>query len=196
MRIGVFGGSFDPPHLGHLILADRALAALNLDHILWLPVADPPHKTVEAPIVHRVAMVERAVADHHGFRLSRVDIDRPGPHYSVDALKAIHQQSPGSDLYFIIGADSLTDLPSWNRPAELIEQAHLAVMRRPGTAVRLDAVEQAIPGLTENLTFFVAPLIEISSSDVRSRLITGQSVRYLVPPQVEAYIHAHNVYAR
>lgn len=195
MRIGVFGGSFDPPHLGHLILADHALAALNLDHILWLPVADPPHKTVETSILHRVAMVERAVAGHDGFRLSRVDIDRPGPHYSVDALRIIHQQNTGSQLFFVVGADSLEDLPTWNRPTELIEQAHLAVMQRPGSEVNLDVVEQAIPGLSESLAFFAAPLIEISSTNLRARLMAGQSVRYLVLPEVEAYIRANNVYA-
>ena len=122
MRVGILGGTFDPPHVGHLILGEYAADALHLEHLLFVPAADPPHKRDEekTPIAHRLAMLEHALADNPRFELSRVDIDRPGPHYSLDTVKIVQDQYRDADIYFVMGSDSLRALPTWHRPAEMI----------------------------------------------------------------------------
>ncbi|MCD4686831.1 MAG: nicotinate (nicotinamide) nucleotide adenylyltransferase, partial [Anaerolineae bacterium] len=159
-RLGIYGGTYDPPHLGHLILAETAADSLNLSRVLFVPAADPPHKaasTIRASADHRMHMVRLAIADNPKFALSRVDIDRPGPHYSVDMLLRLHAEFPGAELIFLIGADSLRDLPTWSRPAELITLAQLGVMRRPFVEPDVDAVETQLPGVTERIAWVNAP---------------------------------------
>lgn len=195
-RIGILGGTFDPPHLGHLILGEYAVDALRLTRVLFLPAADPPHKRDRAktPLAHRLAMLALALADNEHFALSRVDVDRPGPHYSVDAVKILLQQYPGAEFFFIIGGDSLRDLPTWHRPAELIELCRLAVMRRPGDNLTSDLHNTILPRLSERLVMMETPVLEISSTDIVQRIRQGKSVRYLVPDAVLAYIAQHRVY--
>lgn len=196
MKIGVLGGTFDPPHFGHLILADFATSALGLEKLLFVPAGDPPHKQngTRQPAEHRLAMLARALPDDPGYVISRVDLDRPGPHYTVDMIRTIQDQHPDADLYFIMGADGLRDLPTWSRPDELIEACTLAVMQRPNIAVHAHMHDQVIPGLSEHVVFIDAPLIGIASSDIARWIAEGRTVRYLMPPAVLAYIEDHGLY--
>ena len=134
-RLGIYGGTFDPPHLGHLVLAESAADSLQIDRVLFVPASSPPHKdrsAIRSPAEDRFRMVELAIADNPRFAVSRLDMDRPGPHYSVDLLRLVREQHPHAELFFLIGGDSLRDLPAWSRPDELITLTTLAVMRRPG----------------------------------------------------------------
>ncbi len=196
-RIGLFGGTFDPPHVGHLILAETAADSLALDCVLFVPAADPPHKAasdVRASADHRAAMVEQAIADNPRFVLSRADLDRPGPHYTVDMLRVVKADYPHAELFFLIGGDSLRDLPTWSRPAELITLAKLGVMRRSGYTPNLDDLERHIPGIRAHICWIDAPLIELSASHIAARIAAGQSVRYQLPDAVCAYVEEHHLY--
>lgn len=198
-RLGIYGGTFDPPHLGHLILAETAADTLDLARVLFVPAADPPHKRpddVRTPAHHRLAMTERAVATNPRFAVTRADMDRPGPHYSVDMLRILHGEHPEAVFYFLIGADSLRDLPTWSRPAELIELAMLGVMRRPGADINLDALEAALPRIRSRIAWIDAPLIDLSATGLAERIAAGQSVRYLVPDSVRDYIEEHGLYRK
>ncbi len=196
-RIGVYGGTFDPPHLGHLILAETAADSLALARVLFVPAADPPHKaaaTIRATAAHRLAMVELAIAGNPRFALSRVDVDRPGPHYSVDMLRLLRAQFPAAELVFLIGVDSLRDLPTWSRPRELLRLATLGVMRRPFVEVDLAALEAQLPGVSERIAWIDAPLIDIAARDLARRIANGYSIRYQVTENVRAYIARHQLY--
>lgn len=196
MRAGVLGGTFDPPHYGHLILAEQARQQLGLDRVLWVPAADPPHKqdlTITSAR-HRVAMVERAIVDNPAFALSRVDVDREGPQYTVDMLTCLARQMPTAELIFLLGGDSLRDLLTWHEPQRLIDHAILAVMQRPGVDYDLDTIAEQIPGLIEHLTFIEGPWVGIAGSMLRDMVRRECSLRYLVPPAVNAYILEQGLY--
>jgi nicotinate-nucleotide adenylyltransferase len=195
-RIGIFGGTFDPPHIGHLILAETAVDALSLDRMLFVPAGDPPHKQFEekTPIEYRLAMLTLAIADNPHFALSRVDVDRPGPHFSLDMVTLIQAQQPAAELFFVMGGDSLHDLPRWYHPELLIQRCKLAVVRRSGDQVQPGLHEDVLPGLWERVLLVDAPLIEISSTDVVERLLAGRSVRYLLPDTVLDFIYRHHLY--
>lgn len=194
-RIGILGGTFDPPHYGHLILAELAAEGLALDCVLFVPAADPPHKgALRASAEHRTAMVERAIAGNPRFSLSRVDLDRPGPHYSVDMLHLLRAEHPQAEFVFLIGGDSLHDLPTWSRPNELIALARLGVMRRPGSAPDLARLERDIPGIRARVDWIDGPQIEISASDLARRVSAGLSIRYQTPDAVRTYIEEHRLY--
>ncbi len=195
-RIGVFGGTFDPPHVGHLILAQVALNALGLERVLFVPAAQPPHKqgqNLTAPL-HRFAMLQRAIAGNPHFEISRVDMDRQGPHYTSDMLSILRAQHRGYDLFFLMGADSLSDLITWRAPEWIIAQATLAVMRRPGASVNLDGLEARLPGVRERVVLVDAPLIEIAASTLRQTIRNGHSIRYQVPDAVLEYITQQRLY--
>ncbi|MEO8609601.1 MAG: nicotinate-nucleotide adenylyltransferase [Chloroflexota bacterium] len=189
-RIGILGGTFDPPHIGHLILAEYARVALDFERLLFVPAADPPHKRDEnkVAIEHRLAMLERAIEGNEYFQISRVDIDRPGPHYSVDMVRLIAESYPHAELYFVMGGDSLRDLPKWYHPAQFIQLCKMAVMRRPDETIQPDMHEQILPGLAERVVMIDAPLVGISSTMIVERISAGHSARYLVPDAVLAYI--------
>lgn len=195
-RIGILGGTFDPPHIGHLVLADSAIASLNLGQLLFVPAGDPPHKqhTTRQPIRHRLAMLERALTLDPRFLLSRVDLDRPGPHYATDTVRLIQQQYPGAELYFVMGGDSLRDLPTWHDPAGLIAGCRLAVMERASAPISPTMHESILPGLAERVVLIDAPLVEISSTEIVERLRTGKTVRFLVPETVLDYIDTNQIY--
>lgn len=196
MRLGVFGGTFDPPHLGHLILAETAREQLALERVLWGVAGQSPLKLDRqlSPVGLRLEMVRAAIAGHPQFALSEVDVHRPGPHYTVDTVRLIASEHPNAELYFVMGEDSLRDLPQWHRPAELIAKCRLAVFRRPGAAADLAALEAVIPGLSARLKWVDAPEVGISASDVRRRVCEGRSIRYLVPAAVEAIIVTKGLY--
>lgn len=196
-RIGLLGGTFDPPHIAHLILGEYAIDALGLSTLLYVPAADPPHKQdeVKTPIEHRLALLELALADNPRFAISRVDIDRPGPHYSVDTVEMVQRQYPGAVIYFVMGGDSLRDLLLWHRPDTLVERCMLAVIRRPDSIVQPTMHEDKLPGLAARVTMIDAPLLDISSTAIVRRLHEGRSVRYLVPDAVLTYIRENKLYS-
>lgn len=195
--IGIFGGTFDPPHLGHLTLATEARAQLGFDRLFWVLTPDPPHKKNQpiAPLEHRLAMLKLAIADDPSFELSTVEMDRPGPHYAVDTVEILADQNPGVELVYLMGGDSLRDLPAWHRPADLIAALRfLGVMRRPGDAIDLSALEKAIPGLTDKVRFVEAPLLDIAAHEIRARAAEGRPFRDFLTPGVYSYIVEHNLY--
>jgi nicotinate-nucleotide adenylyltransferase len=196
-RIGLFGGTFDPPHLGHLILASEAQTQLGLSRLLWILTPEPPHKQAQ-PITsteHRLAMVNLAIADNPAFELSSIELDRPGPHYTLDTVKLIAEQNPHADIVPIIGGDSLRDLPKWHQPQELVYACHwIGVMRRPNDDPNLDALEHELPGISSKIHYVDAPLLEIASREIRNRIANGRSVRYYLPTPVYEYINQHQLY--
>lgn len=197
MRLGVFGGTFDPPHLGHLILAAEAQAQLGLEKVLFVLTADPPHKREReiTPVEDRLAMLQTAIQGQDIFQLSRAEIDRPGPHFAVDTLHLLASEHAVKQLVYLIGGDSLHDLPNWDRPQEFVAACSaLAVMRRPGAHIHLEDLERALPGLSAKLAFVDAPLLEISSSEIRERVRDGGHYRFYVPGAVYEIIKKRLLY--
>lgn len=199
-RVGILGGTFDPPHYAHLILAQHAYEELKLTKVLFVPAGIPPHKNfTRTPVEHRIKMLEMAIEDNDLFELSRVEVDRPGPHYTIDTVRIIQEANPQAELFFIMGGDVYRDLPSWDRPQEMFETCKLAVavMRRPGPQgpdLRLDMHREAIPDLEKHALMLTSPLVEFSSTDIVERLTNGRSVRYMVPQCVLDYIAEHRLY--
>jgi nicotinate-nucleotide adenylyltransferase len=196
MRLGIFGGTFDPPHWGHLRLAEAARTQLNLDKVLWVLTAHPPHKNDQdiSPVADRLALLLAAIEGEPAYELSRVDLDRPGPHWAADTVALLSAQYPGDELIYLMGGDSLHDLPTWGRPLELLARCSLGVLRRPADAINLPDLERQLPGLTAKVRFVEAPLVEISSHDLRRRIQEGGSLTGLVPAAVERVIHARGLY--
>jgi nicotinate-nucleotide adenylyltransferase len=190
-RIGVFGGTFDPIHLAHLALAERVRETLELDRVLFVPAAVPPHKLDAAitPGKLRLEMVEIAIASNPAFAADDLELRRSGPSYTVDTVRSLAQRHGGCEFFLAIGGDSLAEFPTWRDPAGILEHVRLAVIRRPGSPT---AVPAGIPA--DKVTFVEAPLLEIASRDLRARVAAGRSIRYLVPAAVEAFIRAHRLY--
>jgi nicotinate-nucleotide adenylyltransferase len=206
-RLGVLGGTFDPPHFGHLLLADTARVQLGLDLVLFAPVGQPPHKPKAKPssVVHRVTLLQAALADagEPAFQLSRVDLDRPGPHYTVDALTILREAYPAAMLWFLIGGDSLTDLPKWRAPKRIIALARLGVLPRPGYIPDLDTLAARLCSdggpatcvkLHERIDWLIGPALDISSSALRERARRRLPLRFLVPLSVDAYVREYGLY--
>lgn len=197
-RIGVLGGTFDPPHIGHLLLAEYTLEALSLDMVLFVPAGVQPLKPdIRSMVNHRLNMVELAIEGNPHFAISRVDIDREGPHYSADTLPLIQIDYPDAELFFLMGGDNLRDFTKWIRADEVAEHARLAVMRRSDEAISADMHDKVIPNLSDHIDIVDTPLLSIwlSSTHVVERLKNQQSVRYLVPDTILDYINDHNLYA-
>jgi len=196
-RIGLFGGTFDPPHIGHLILAAEAQSQLGLDRLLWILTPTPPHKKNQpiTPLRHRLAMVRLALADAPAFELSTVEMDRPGPHFALDTVNICAKEDPEASLVYIMGGDSLRDLPMWHRPEELVSTLDaIGVMRRPGDSIDLSALEEIVPGVTAKVRFVDAPLLDISAHEIRRRAAEGRPYRYFLPAKVYNYIVRQNLY--
>ncbi len=196
-RLGIFGGTFDPIHHGHLVAAEEARQQLALDRVLFVPAGLPPHKPPGpiSPAAHRVRMVELAIIGKPCFAVSRVDVDRPGPCYTVDTLELLRAEwGEGPRFFFIEGNDSFSDIASWYQPQRLIELCELVVVVRPGSEIDLGELERQLPGLTGRIHWVKMPLLEVSSSDLRARVRAGRSISYLVPREVEAYIRQHELY--
>lgn len=197
-KIGIIGGTFDPIHSGHLLIAELARDSLNLERVLFVPAGDPPHKQAAEKTAahHRCRIVELAIADNPHFELSRVDLDRPGPHYSLDTVALIRSQFDlaADDCHFIIGSDSLVDLLSWHRPAEFIQSCRLTVAHRPEYRPDVAALAEILPGLEARLDWVEILLVEYSSSMIRRRIKAGQSVRYQTPANVIDYLYQHQLY--
>lgn len=196
-RLGVFGGTFDPPHHAHRILAAEALQQLRLERVLWVLTPNPPHKSDASitPLEHRLAMLQAALAGDDRFELSHADIDRPGPHYALGTMQAVRAQYPQAHLVFLMGGDSLHDLPSWHAPRAFLEACDgLGVMRRASNRLDLDALERVLPGLKAKLHWIDAPLLEISASWIREQASLGKAYRYYLPQAVYAIIQARGLY--
>lgn len=196
-RIGFLGGTFDPPHVGHLWLAETAQEQLGLDGVVFLPVGTPPHKAhcgVTA-VSHRLAMLQLALLDTP-FTLDTLDVNRPLPHTTVSLLPLLRQQYPQADFWWLIGADSLQDLPTWSEPQAIITQCRLAVLPRPGVEVDWLALETAVPGVGAAVDWLAGPTLSVSATAVRQWAVAGHSLRFLVDTAVVAYIEQHDLYGK
>jgi nicotinate-nucleotide adenylyltransferase len=198
-KIGVLGGTFDPPHNGHLLIAREAQTQLGLTQVLFAPTRQPPHKNTaeHTAIEHRLEMVRLAIAPYPQFVLSRVDIDRPGPTYTVDTMRLLREQfGKQVELFFIMGMDSLVNIWTWRTPEQLIRVCKLAVFQRPGFAANLDKLEQKVSGLRERVIFLQSSALDIAASDLQKRVRAGQSITHLVPETVERYITENRLYQK
>jgi nicotinate-nucleotide adenylyltransferase len=190
-RIGVFGGSFDPPHIGHLVIAEMARRAMNLDAVYLVPAYQPPHKEgSHASTAHdRLAMTKLSVLGNAMLKVSDLELRRKGISYTVDTVRAFRKRFPNSELFLIIGSDSLRQFHAWKSPAEILAEVALIVYRRPRsgrTNARLGSL---------NVSFVKGPLMEISSSDIRKRIQRGKSIRYLVRDNVLSFIEKKKLYS-
>jgi nicotinate-nucleotide adenylyltransferase len=196
LNVGLLGGTFNPPHLGHLVCGQEACAQLALDRVVLMPVHAPPHKEAERDpgVEHRVELCRRAVAGDERFSVSRLEADTPGRSYTVDTLRRLHESSPEDELTFIMGGDMAHALPTWHQPEAVLKLATLGVAEREG--IRRADIVQHLAGLAgaDRLRFFDMPRLDISSSEIRRRVAAGRPIRYLVPDAVAAYIESEGLY--
>ena len=195
-RIGVLGGTFDPVHNGHLHIAGELRQALGLDRVLWVPAGVPPHKAgqIVSADRDRLAMLELALAGSPFDEISTIDIDRAGPSYTADTLALLRGQVFPSSLVFLMGEDSLRDLPTWHDPDRILRAAEIAVAGRPGINADLDALVRAIPALRGRVHLAVIDEVPVSSSEIRQRVRENRPIEGLVPPKVADYIREHGLY--
>lgn len=198
MKIGVLGGTFDPIHNGHLIIAEEARVRLGLSEVLFVPAGEPwlkGHRNI-APGEHRLEMIHLAIEKNAYFRASTVDLDRPGPSYTVDTLADLKRElGEEANLYFILGLDALAEFSTWKEPAKIVEMCHLVGVRRPERrALDLKSLERSIPGISSRIIVLDNPLIDINSTGVRERVAAGLPITDLVPDAVERYIREQGLY--
>ncbi len=196
MRIGILGGTFNPPHLGHLVCAQEAYLQLDLNRVMLIPARTPPHKPVEDEpgAEHRLELCRCAVDGDERFEVSGLEVGRTGTSYTVDTLEELNSRAPDSELFLIVGGDVAAGLPSWREPERVLELATLAVAKRRGTT--REKVQQALTGLAggDRSEYFRMPRIGISSTMIRRRVRAGEPIRYLTPAPVAEYIERHNLY--
>jgi nicotinate-nucleotide adenylyltransferase len=201
MRIGIFGGTFDPVHMGHLILAEQCRDQARLDQVWFMPAAHPPHKagTALTRFEQRCDMIELAIAGHAAFRVERIEKELPPPSYTAETLIELRRRHPADEFFLLLGSDGLPDLPGWYEPRRVVEAAGLVVVPRPGvmlwTADRL-AKALVVEPAAVRLQFVACPMIEIASRELRRAIADGLSIRYLVPRAVEEYIRDRKLYAK
>lgn len=194
-RLGIFGGTFDPIHHGHLAIAEAARQELALERVLFVPAAQQPLKQRHAaPAAERLELVRLATAGNPAFAVSTLELERPGPSYTADTLAAIRAAHPGAALWFIIGADATRWLPQWHRLDRVVAEARLGVIARPGYELDLDALAAGQPLLAGRMDLLAAPRLDISATELRERIAAGRSIRYLVPDSVAARIAAAGLY--
>jgi len=190
--VGLFGGSFDPPHIAHLIVAETVREQFGLRQVWWMPAHTPPHKAEASPPQHRLAMTQRATASNPAFEVCREEIERGGASYTVETLRRLQEHHPDTRFSLVLGGDSLAGFPSWREPEEIARRAaQLLVYRRPGETAGDDDLPSHI---AEHVRFADAPLLNVSATDLRARRRRGRSLRYLVPAPVRAYIEKHDLY--
>jgi len=198
LNIGVLGGTFDPIHNAHIMVAEEAVSSLDLAEILFIPTAQTPLKEdlPMSAVEHRVQMVRLAIADYPHFKLSTVEIDRPGTSYTVDTISELRDKlGAENELFFIVGWDSLAQLYRWKEPARIVRMCRLVAVPRPGYSLPdLDSLEKDVPGLSQKLIVLNKPEIDISSTSIRERVARGLSVNHLVPAQVADYIEQNRLY--
>ncbi|NLG27620.1 MAG: nicotinate-nucleotide adenylyltransferase [Chloroflexi bacterium] len=197
-RIGVFGGTFDPIHIGHLVIAEEARVAYGLERVVFVPARISPHKLGVTPASgeDRCEMVRLAVHDNPAFDVSRVDLDRAGPSFTVDTLRSLHAEyGSATQLYFVMGADSLLAFKAWHKPKEILRLTRLIVVTRPGYALDLAALDRELPGIAAATGVLDSISLDISATDLRARVRQGRPIRYQVPCAVARYIAEHQLYA-
>ena len=197
MRLGIYGGTFDPVHYGHLILAEQCREQCALDEVWFIPAAVPPHKIGGdiSPGEARCEMLELAIAGYSEFQISRMELERDGPSFTVDTLSALQREDATRELFLLIGADSLADFPTWREPARIAELARLVVVNRGEDAPDLSAVEDALGReIVDRIEVVSMPGIDLSATDVRRRVAGGKSIRYMTPRAVEVYVGEHGLY--
>jgi len=196
MKVGILGGTFNPPHVAHLVCASEAHDQLGLDVVLLVPTALPPHKAVpdDPGAEHRAAMCALAVQGDERLRVSRIELEREGPSYTVDTLRTLHEREPEHELTFIVGGDMAHSLPTWHEPEGILGLARLAVAER--AEVRRADITERLAHLAgaDRVDFFAMPRLDVSSSDLRRRVAAGRPIRYLVPERVVEYIAEHGLY--
>lgn len=193
-RLGILGGTFDPIHIGHLVMASYAIDALQLDKVWFMPAQTPPHKKREiTDVEHRVEMVHRAVNIDSRFEFSDLDLRGDTPSYTSDLLGTLNTMMPDTELVFLVGADSLANFSTWHEPETIIRLATLGVAERPGSVID-NEVRDSVPGLADRILEFDSPLIELSSTEIRERRQNHKSITYLVPEGVEDYIVERGLY--
>jgi nicotinate-nucleotide adenylyltransferase len=186
-RLGVFGGTFDPPHLGHLILADEARFQLNLSRVLWVLTPEPPHKEgiMISPWRLRLELLTAAIGGEDHFELSDIDLNRAPPHFAFETLRILRSQNPEATLIYLMGGDSLHDLPTWERPLDFLEACDaVGVMRRIGDNIDLPSLEAKLPGISTKVCFVNSPIVEISGSEIRRRAAIDEPIKYFLPSKV------------
>ncbi len=198
-RLGVIGGTFDPVHYGHLAAAEEARVRMNLEQVLFVVARVSPHKLDEevTAVEHRLAMVSLAIASNPFFTISRVDVDRPAPSYTVDTVSILQEQfGQGTEIYFIMGLDSLVELPTWHQPLRLAQLCRLLAVERPDVEVDMAQLEASLPGISSRVEIIDMPAVDISSSELQERVRQGLPIKYQVPEEVERYIRDHELYKR
>lgn len=200
MRIGIFGGTFDPVHLGHLVLAEQCREQCQLDAVWFVPAGVPPHKTGNeiTPSAQRVEMLQLAIAGHERFRVETLELDRPGPSYTVETLKELRRRTPDGEFFLLLGADSVQDLPTWREPREIFRLATIVAVNR-GDQAGYDPDRLSPwfpPEALQQIQAVRIPALDLSSRDIRERVRAGGSIRYLVPRAVEIYLTQHRLYGR
>ncbi|MCA9916429.1 MAG: nicotinate-nucleotide adenylyltransferase [Anaerolineales bacterium] len=195
-RIGLLGGTFDPPHWGHLWLAESARVQLGLDKVLFLPVGDPVHKLGKeiTAVSHRLQMVSLAIQDNPNFVLDTTDCRRPAPHTTVTLLPLMQEKYPDAVFWLLVGGDSLRDLPTWVEPTRLIRQCRLGVLPRPGVTFAWDNLETAVPGIKTAVDLLDGPTLSISATAIRAWIQDGHEATYLLPTAVSHYIQQNKLY--
>ena len=196
LRIGLLGGTFDPPHLGHLWLAELARVALNLEKVLFLPVGQPPHKEdcQVSAVSHRLQMVSLAIQENPHFFLDTTDCHRPPPHTTVSLLPLLRQKYPAAQFWLLVGSDSLRDLPTWASPRQLLQMCRLGVLARPGVAIDWDWLETPVPGCKTAVDMLDGPTLSLSATEIRAWAKRGHHLAYLLPTAVSSYIDQHRLY--
>jgi len=197
MHIGILGGTFDPIHVGHLVVAEEARVKLGLSEVLFVPAGQPWFKVDHTitPAIHRVEMVRLAIANNPYFKLCTLEVERNGPSYSIDTITTLRSQLGGQSFFFILGSDSLAGFHLWKEPAKLVQMCQLVVVPRLDLSLPdLKFLESRIPGLVHSVIELDAPIIEVSSSKIRQRVAQGLTIRYLVPEMVEKYIMEQKLY--
>jgi len=196
VRLGILGGTFNPPHLGHLISVQEAYLHLRLDRVMLIPARIPPHKPVEDEpgVEHRLELCRRAVQGDERFTVSELEVARPGPSYTVDTLEELTSKAPDTELFLILGGDIAAGLPDWHQPEKVLSLSTLAIAERPGTTRA--QIEGSLGRLQrgDRAEFFPMPTIDLSSTEIRRRVREGQPIRYIVPDAVAAYIREHQLY--
>ena len=198
MKIGILGGTFDPVHNGHIKVAEAVKTQLDLAKVVFMPAGQPWLKSDSpvSPAQHRAEMVRLAIAGRLGFELSLLEINRPGPSYTVDTIEEFRNKNgDGNELFFILGRDSLSQLPRWKEPSRLIELCRLVAVPRPGSKLPdLKELETLIPGLSSRLVLLDKPEVDVSATQIRKRVAEGLPIRGLVPEPVAVYIKQHKLY--
>jgi nicotinate-nucleotide adenylyltransferase len=198
MRLGLFGGTFDPVHLGHLLLAERCREECRLDQVWFIPAGTPPHKANDSitPGDKRAEMLEFAIAGHPQFSVNRMELARQGRSFTVDTLRQLHHEDASRELFFLIGADSLADLPLWRDPAGIAELATIVAVNRGDRPLpNLEGLQRQLgPAVCNRIQIVTMPGIDLSATDIRRRVREGKSIRFMTPRPCEVYIQQHGLY--